>query len=219
MKSIQEKVAEFFAPRPDVNECYEALGRIFADKDKATKFLAGVAGRYVTTHTRDGVTFERESDRMKVDITKQNNVINDKHNAYEQASATNKESAMGEWNKAKDVLNKMQQRLDKQIALEEKEELIAKEAKSFPTELKIPDLSAADLLKKVSAQQAIVDTNDQLIKKAAGDKKVKAQRVQKNEIKKLNDLQAQLKAAQEKEAAPVAAATTAENNTGDGITK
>jgi hypothetical protein len=200
MKGIQDKVSEFFSTRPNATECYEALGRIFGEKDKAQKFLSGVAGRYVTTHTREGMNFERESDNLKYQIAQQNNFINEKHKAYEAASATDKEKAMGEWNKAQADLLKLQQRLEKQLDLEQKEELTKKEEKPAPDGIERPLYTAADLKVKVSNQQAIVDANEKLIETLTGKKKTRAQKVQKDEVKLLDDLKAQLEEAIAEEA-------------------
>lgn len=200
MKGIQDKVKEFFSTRPTVTECYEALGRIFGDKDKAQKFLSGVAGRYVTTHTREGMNFERESDNLKHQIAQQNNLINEKHKAYEIASATDKEKEMGEWNKAQADLLKLQQRLEKQLDLEQKEELSKKEEKPAPEGIEKPVYTAADLKVKVSNQQAIVDSNEKLIATLTGKKKTRAEKVQQDEVALLNDLKDQLEEAIAEEA-------------------
>ena len=201
--NTQERVADFFATHPQADECFEALGKVFADKDKAQAYLAGVAGRLVTTHSRDGITFERESDNLKHQIGQQQNVINTAQLAYENAPANYKEQAMGEWNAAREVLRKLESRLDKQLIMEEKDELLAKEDKPQTTSFENKELSIEELTAKISSQQATVDTNEKLIKKMPAAKKKAAQKKQEAEIKFLEKLKADLKTAEEKLIPPV----------------
>lgn len=194
MSKIQAKVAEYFATHPEANEVYEALGVLFTEKPKAEKYLSGVAGRMVTTHTREGINYERESDRLKHEIMQQENLIEEKRLAYEAATSVEKEQAMSEWRKQDKKLEELKHRLEKQLALESKEELIAKHKKADSEKAfeKTPELSKEQLLAKISSQQAVVDANAQLIETLKGKPKQKAQKVQKDEIAMLEKLQAEL---------------------------
>lgn len=200
MNKTQERVDEFFTSHPDATECFEALGKVFAEKDKAQQYLAGVAGRYVTTHTKGGITFERESDDLRYQISQQNNVINDKHHAYENATAIDKQASMGEWNAAKEVLYQLEKRLDKQLALEEKDELLAKEEKPATEKDLKENYSVEELIAKVSSHQAIVDGNVKLIAAAKGAQKTKLKKQAKADEQTLQAWQDKLKAAEEKAA-------------------
>ncbi len=199
--NTQERIKEYFDTHPDATECYEALGKVFAEKEKAQKYLAGVAGRCVTTHSREGLEFERESDRMQHEIYQQENHVNDMHLAYENATSIDKQAAMGQWVAAKETLHKMNSRLEKQLILEEKDELLAKEEKPVPENLTKKELSAEELRAKVSSQQQIVNTNEKLIPKMTKAKQKTAKKTQASEIKLLEQLKADLIIAEDKEAA------------------
>ncbi len=206
MKTL-ERVAEYFASHPEAKECYEALGKVFAEKEKAQAYLGGVAGRLVTTHSKgDGQSFERESDRLRYEIAQQNNVINDKHLAYENATAIEKEQFMGEWNAAKQVLLKLEHRLYNQLSMEEKDELLAKEDKNENTVVN-PELTVDQLKEKVAVQQVIVDSNIELVNAAPKNKKAKIEKAAQADKKLLADLQGKLKVAEEKVAKQLEAST------------
>lgn len=192
MKLIQNKVAEFFESHPKTNEVYEALGVLFTEKERADKYLAGVAGRMVTTHTRDGVVFERESDGLRHKIMEQENKVAAKHLEYEAAPPMAKQQAMSEWQKELKKVDELKARLEKQLTLESKDEKIAKEQKPAPEGLKVPVLTAEQLTAKISAQQAIVDGNEALIPKLTGTKLKSAKNVQKQEVSLLEALKKQL---------------------------
>jgi hypothetical protein len=58
---------EFFAANPQANEIYEALGHLFETKEGAERFLGGVIGYEVITHTRPAVEVKTE-DEIEVEI-------------------------------------------------------------------------------------------------------------------------------------------------------
>jgi hypothetical protein len=200
-QNTQERIAEFFESHPDATECFEALGKVFSEKDKAEKYLAGVAGRFVTTHSREGQSFERESDRLKFEMGEQENVINEKQLAFENAGGMDKQPAMGEWDAAKKKLTQLQSRYEKQLSLEEKEELLAKDDKEIVMPVVKKEATVEELQTAVNNQQQIVDSNAKLIKKMPdGKKKKNAEKAQLAEVKKLKALEDELKTAQEKAA-------------------
>lgn len=215
--NTQERIQEFFETNPNATECFEALGKVFTEKEKAQKFLGGVAGRFVTTHSREGQNFERVSDKLRHEIVEQENLVNDKQGIYEDAPAMEKQQALAEWHAAKDKLYQMQSAYDKQIIMEEKEELLAKEDKELTVPAK-KELSIDDLKGKINAQETIVKTNEELIAKMPeGQKKKKAVKKQKEEKKLLESLKDQLKAAEEKAAEVIDAVddNTPKDNAGE----
>lgn len=151
-----EKVQNFFNEHSDATEVHEALGKLFSEKEKAQRYLAGVSGRMVTTHTREGVNYERVSDELYQQIVDQENLVGKRQIAYEEAPPIEKEKAMGEWKAAQDKLAHLKARYEKQLRVEEKDELLAKEEK--PTS--IPDLNydptLEELQKAVESQEIIV---------------------------------------------------------------
>lgn len=52
---LQKKVNEFFENNPEATEVHSALGKLFTDKEAAQKFLGGVQGHTVATHTRPAI--------------------------------------------------------------------------------------------------------------------------------------------------------------------
>lgn len=189
MSKIQEKVAEFFASHPDINEVYEALGVLFTEKEKAQKYLAGVAGRMVTAHGREGLNFERESDRIRHEIIIQENLVGQKHIDYEATPIAEKQQAMSAWEKETRKLEELKARLVKQENLEAKEELIEKNKKAEnPKVAENNPRTKEQLLSDISAQQVIVDTNEKMIAKMTDAKKKKAEKAQKDEVKLLDQL-------------------------------
>ncbi|MGQ0739137.1 MAG: hypothetical protein ACT4OJ_08780 [Bacteroidota bacterium] len=189
MKTVQIKVAGFFESHPEATEVHEALGVLFTDKEKANTYLAGVAGRMVTTHTREGVNYERESDRIRHEVLLQENVVSEKHLAYENSPVMEKEQAMSEWKKEEGKLAELNNRLGKQVELESKEERISRENKKPSTDdLKKPELTKEEFGAAISAQQAIVDGNEKLIAVSKGKKKEKAEKVQQDEIVRLEKM-------------------------------
>ena len=185
MSKILEKVAAFFESHPDATVVYEALGVLFTEKEKAEKYLAGVAGRMVTNHTRDGVNFERESDRIRHDIMNQENVVNQLHVEYENAPMAEKQQAMSSWESASRKLDDLKARLEKQIRLESKEEQIAKSQKAVPEkELVKKPRTREQLIADISSQVATIATNEELISTMRGGKKRKRQSLNRRKKKK-----------------------------------
>lgn len=213
MSKIQEKVAEFFASHPDATEVYEALGVLFTDKERAQKYLAGVAGRMVTNHSREGLTFERESDRIRHDIMNQENLVNQKHIDYDVATSVDKEQAMSAWEKENRKLDDLKARLVKQVEMENKEERIAKQKKAEgvkPTFVK--EKTKEQLEAAISAQVAIVETNYKMIETIKSKaKRIKAEKAQADEIQLLDQLRDELA-----RRFPVTEDIVAEIVTGDG---
>lgn len=216
MKKIEQAVAEYFESNRGETIVHEALGKLFpaAEKEKAEKYLAGVVGRMVTTHSREGLQYERNSDKLRHEVYEQENEVEKKRIAYELAPPVEKEQAMSEWIKEKAKLENMRYLLDKQIQLEAKEELIAKSEK--PTnlaDLERKPLTAEELIAKISAQEAIVEANEMLLPKIKGKAKIAAaEKAQAGEIKLLEDLKAQLEKLQQ--AAPEVINDPAEQSTG-----
>lgn len=192
MQKIQEKVAEFFASHPDATEVHEALGVLFTDKEKATKYLAGVAGRMVTTHGREGLNFERESDRLRHEIMNQENLVGQKHIEFEATPPAEKQQAMSAWEKESRKLDDLKSRLAKQVELEGKEERIAKSKKEHTGDIVKKEKSKEELEAAISAQEAIVETNEKMIATMTGQKKKKALKAQEDETKLLEQLKDEL---------------------------
>lgn len=187
-----EKIKAYFEENPSATEVHEALGKLFADKEKAQGYLSGVSGRIVTTHTKDGINYERESDRIRHEIMLQENKVAAAGVAYENAAYTDKETAMSGWNKEKSVLQQLNHRLQKQLALEAKEELISKEETTLKPDLKKPELTVEELEAKIKAQVKIVEANEKLIATMTGNKKKTAVKAQAAEVALLESLSAEL---------------------------
>jgi hypothetical protein len=189
---LQEKIEHFFQTHPKENVVYSALGVLFTDKEKATKYLAGVAGRSITIHTREGITHEKISDEIFYKIAEQENKVNGLEIAYHQATPTSKEKAMSDWKFAQELLAKMKRDLDKQIRLEEKEEQIARAEKESPATRK--PLTEEDYQVKMEAQKKMIEATEKILAnpKLKAAKKKDAEKVLSRQQKALKDLEAKL---------------------------
>jgi hypothetical protein len=185
---LQEKIQHFFDTHPDINIVYSALGVLFTDKEKANKYLAGVAGRAVTIHTREGITHEKVSDEIFYKIAEQENKVNELEIAYQQAPATSKEKAMSDWKFAQELLAQMKRALSKQIKVEEKDEQIAKTEKEGPVTKKT--LTEEDYRVKIEAKKKMIEATETILSnpKLKPGKKKDAEKVlarQQNDLRKL----------------------------------
>lgn len=190
---MQQKVADFFASHPKVNEVYEALGRLFIEKDKAEKLLGGVAGNVVVIHTRKGIQFEKDIDKLYYDILQQTNVVNGQQLVYETAAPQDKESAMNTWKAEKLKLEGLEHRYSKKL-LEEKKDAGAgkKEVEKTPEQL------LEELKFKISDTKAKIEAAKKSREDAAPNKKGKfTKQIEKLELE-LDELVAQLPKEEEK---------------------
>jgi hypothetical protein len=171
MVNIQDKVNEFFESHPDATVVYESLGRLFSDREKAENLLRGVAGRVVMTHTKEGVQYERESDRMRAKIIAQENIVSDKYIAYHNATMADKEKAMADWLQAGEVLFHLNADYDKQIAEETKDESIAREEAQKNLLSALVPLTAEQLVAKIASQKLMIENSKAVAQKIRGLKK------------------------------------------------
>ncbi len=188
---IAEKVKNYFESHPDATEVYEALGVLFGEKERAEKFLKGVAGRFVTTHTPTDIVFEKVSQEIRQEIINQEHVVNAKQLAYEDAAGVDKEKVMNDWHTEKTKLERLHVKYDKQVQIEDKDELIAKEDKE--TGIRKP-LTADEVKVKITAQELIVAATQAIIdnKKIVAKKRKDAEKVLAKEKAKLKKLNADL---------------------------
>jgi hypothetical protein len=195
MSNIQKRVDEFFASHPTTKEVYEALGKLFTDKSKAEQFLAGVAGRFVTTHTPGNIEFEKVSDEIRHQVINQEHKVNNAQIAYESAPGVDKEKRMNDWLKEKENLEKLTRKFEKQLGMEEKDELLEKENKPHSGKT----LTAADVKAKIGAQEVMIKSYEQIVaNKALKGPKKKDAKVQLEIAKKdLKTLKAELKRIEE----------------------
>lgn len=118
---MNQKVISFFEKNPDVSEVHEALGILFTDKEDAQKYLGGISGHVVTTHTRESIKpAEKLSDAIKGKIKEQEEKITKIQDSYEKAEASKKEPIMKELNEAKADLEVLSKDLKKQLKEESK---------------------------------------------------------------------------------------------------
>ncbi|RXK57566.1 hypothetical protein ESA94_20420 [Lacibacter luteus] len=204
---LEQKLSEFFETHPKANEVHEALGRLFTHKEVAQKFLAGVNGKAVTTYTRNGVKHETKSEEIYHAMLNQQNVINEKQLAYENAPGVEKQQAMSEWKAAQDTLKQLEHDFNKQ-RIEEKKDAAKqghKKEVAPPKTEKPGNTDPEALAKKIAAKEKEIASAEAKREKAKGAEKTKLTNRLKTLNAELEALKVQLPAepAKEEATAPV----------------
>jgi len=193
-------VTDFFKSNPTAKEVHVALGRLFTDKAKATGYLAGVQGHIVKSYTRDGLVFEKNSDKLYADILEKQNEVGEKQLAYERAAGVDKQQAFNAWTAAQTELKKLEHERNKALRDEEKELKITNaKASSAKTPAAPKAETEEEKLQKINA--AIEEKEKVVANKAAAVEKAKtpaaktkAEKALADEVKKLEELKVQLPA-------------------------
>jgi hypothetical protein len=178
-------VTDFFKSNPTAKEVHVALGRLFTDKAKATGYLAGVQGHIVKSYTRDGLVFEKNSDKLYADILEKQNEVGEKQLAYERAAGVDKQQAFNAWTAAQTELKKLEHERNKALRDEEKE---LKITNAKASSAKTPAAPKAEKEKVVANKAAAVE------KAKTPAAKTKAEKALADEVKKLEELKVQLPA-------------------------
>lgn len=118
---MDQKVKDFFGKHPDATEVHEALGVLFSEKEAAGKYLGGVNGHTVTTHTPEGIEPKKlASEATKEAIRVKDAQVNDLLTSYEKAEPAQKEAIMKEITEGKADIKALEKTLAKQLKDEAK---------------------------------------------------------------------------------------------------